>query len=58
MTGNIEVGEIFKTLFTFAAVVLLVDFMGLVAWAFSGQYPTGEIYVGTISTHIYRFLTL
>lgn len=34
--------------------LLLVDFLGFSFWFLSGQLPTDNVYVGTITAHILR----
>lgn len=36
---------------TVVAIVLVIDFLGFMAWAMSGQRPVDNFYVGTITTH-------
>lgn len=36
------------------AVLLVIDAAGFFLWALSGQVPTDDIYVGTITTHALR----
>lgn len=31
-----------------------VDFAGFILWAFSGQRPVDDVYVGTVTTHVLR----
>lgn len=35
--------------------ILLIDFMGMLCWIYSGQQPIDNFYIGTISTNIIRF---
>lgn len=45
-----------KMLFTIVAVVLVIDALGFMAWAISGQVPPDDVYVGTITTHALQYL--
>lgn len=36
---------------TIVFVILAVDFFGFAAWVMSGQHPTDNFYVGTITAH-------
>lgn len=36
---------------TIVFVILVVDFFGFAAWVASGQHPTDNFYVGTITAH-------
>jgi len=38
------------TLITLACI----DFTGFLLWAFSGQQPVDDVYVGTATTHLIR----
>lgn len=38
------------------AVVLVIDFVCAVGWAMSGQFPTGDLYFGVITTNLLRVL--
>lgn len=42
------------TIATVAAIILLIDFAGFLAWGMSGQHPVDNFYVGTITTHALR----
>lgn len=46
-----------KTILWCAVLVLIVDFVGFVAWAFSGQYPVDDFYIGSITMHIILFFS-
>lgn len=37
---------------TVIAVILIVDAIGFLVWALSGQQPVDNFYVGTITTHV------
>lgn len=41
-----------KIVFTIIVVLMIVDFIGMILWAMSGQFPADSFYVGSISTHI------
>lgn len=43
--------KIAKIILTIVFVVLAVDFFGFAAWVGSGQHPTDNFYVGTITAH-------
>lgn len=45
-----------KTLLTIIVIVLVVDFLGFLAWALSGQYPPEDAYVGALSTNVLQWL--
>lgn len=34
------------------AFILVIDFIGFIAWAMSGQMPVDNFYIGTISAHV------
>lgn len=34
--------------------ILVIDFAGFMFWIYSGQFPLGEVYVGTITTHFIK----
>ena len=36
---------------TVVAIVIVIDFLGFMSWAMSGQRPVDNFYVGTITTH-------
>lgn len=38
------------------AMVMLLDVMGFMAWLVSGQIPTDNIYIGTITAHIIKII--
>lgn len=38
------------------AIILAIDFLGFVAWVVAGQTPVGDVYVGTITVHVLRFV--
>ena len=38
------------------AIVLVIDFVCAVGWAMSGQFPTGDLYFGVITTNLLRVL--
>lgn len=46
--------HITETIGAIIAVIMLLDVMGLMAWLISGQAPTDNIYIGTITAHILR----
>lgn len=37
---------------TVVVAILIIDALGFVAWALSGQQPTDDFYIGTITTHV------
>lgn len=37
-----------------AGAVLLIDALGFLLWAMSGQLPVDDFYIGTITAHILR----
>lgn len=39
-----------------ACAILAVDFFGFAAWILSGQMPTDNFYIGTITAHILRVI--
>lgn len=41
-----------KTLATIAGGVLLLDALGFMLWAMSGQLPVDGFFIGTITAHI------
>lgn len=43
-----------KMVFTIVIILIVIDFLGMIAWAMSGQFPTDNFYIGSISTHIIR----
>jgi len=47
--------DTFKNIVKYAAAIiafiLIMDVLGFLAWVYSGQYPTDEFYLGTITTH-------
>lgn len=51
-----EINQLFKFIFAIIGLILLVDFMGAIAWIASGQCPTGNWYIGTITIHLLRFI--
>lgn len=38
----------------FVGFILLADFIGLLAWIASGQYPADDFFIGTITVHIIK----
>ena len=38
------------------AIVLVIDFVCTVGWAMSGQFPTGDLYFGVITTNLLRLI--
>jgi hypothetical protein len=38
------------------AIVLIVDFIGFVAWVFSGQIPPDDMFIGAITTKIIQLI--
>lgn len=38
------------------AIVLVIDFICAIGWAMSGQFPTGGLYFGIITTNLLRVL--
>lgn len=40
--------------FTIVAVILVIDFLGFMAWAMSGQHPVDGFYVGAITTNVLK----
>jgi len=38
------------------ALLLFVDFVGFIAWTMSVQFPVDNFYIGTITTHVLRFI--
>jgi hypothetical protein len=51
---NINLTDIFNFAFATVLIVLAIDFVGMVAWSISGQFPLDGFYVGRISTEIIR----
>lgn len=47
---------VLKILLKATLFVLVIDFLGAAAWAFSGQQPPANAYVGTITTHTIQWL--
>ncbi|MEK6897598.1 MAG: hypothetical protein AABW93_03655 [Nanoarchaeota archaeon] len=43
-----------KTISAVIAAILLIDIFGFLLWIMSGQYPTDNFYIGTITAHILR----
>jgi len=43
-----------KNIFYALATIMVIDFIGFVAWAMSGQFPVDNVYVGTITAHIIK----
>jgi len=41
-----------RVILTVALVILMIDALGFMLWAVSGQYPTDSAYVGTITAHV------
>lgn len=48
--------NIWKIIFGIILGILLVDFLGALAWMWSGQCPTSNFYIGTITIHLLRFI--
>ena len=44
----------FKIIGATAAIIIMLDVMGFMAWLVSGQTPTDNIYIGTITAHIIK----
>lgn len=40
--------------FTIIAVVVMIDFIGFFAWAFSGQVAPDNFYVGSLTAHVIK----
>lgn len=40
--------------FTIVAAILLIDFIGFVAWIASGQHPVDGFYVGAITANVLK----
>lgn len=45
-----------EIIITVLAIWLILDIVCFVAWAMSGQFPDGNLYFGTITTHILRLI--
>lgn len=43
-----------KAFWITVAIFLVSDFVGFLAWAFSGQQPVDSVYLGTFTAHILR----
>lgn len=43
-----------KLVFAAVAIILFIDFAGMICWAMSGQRPIDGMYVGAISTNVIR----
>lgn len=41
---------------TIIVVLLIIDFIGMIAWAMSGQFPTDSFYLGAISRNIIQVI--
>lgn len=41
-----------------AIALLLLDVLGFIAWAMSGQFPADDFFIGSITTHILRAIVL
>jgi hypothetical protein len=35
-------------------VLILIDMIGFVAWVMSGQYPTDNFFIGTLTAHFLK----
>lgn len=47
--------KIIKNIFAVVAIILFIDFVGMMCWAMSGQRPVDGMYIGAISTNVIRF---
>lgn len=45
-----------KTVLIIAVVLMVIDFLGMIAWAMSGQFPTDSFYLGAISRNIIQVI--
>ena len=43
-----------KLVFVAIAIILFIDFAGMICWAMSGQRPIDGMYIGAISTNVIR----
>ena len=48
--------ETLKKIVYWIVVFLVIDFLCLIAWAYSGQRPEGQVYLGSVSAHIIDFI--
>ena len=48
--------NIVSIVITMVAIFLVIDFIGMLAWAFSGQIPNDGYYIGKVSTEIIKFI--
>ena len=47
--------KIIKNILAVVAIILFIDFVGMMSWAMSGQRPVDGMYIGAISTNVIRF---
>lgn len=43
-----------KIVFQIIVVLMIVDFIGMILWAMSGQFPVDNFYIGSITMHIIK----
>ena len=48
--------SILSVLVWIVAIVLVIDFIGFMAWGLSGQYPADSFYIGAITRNILQAL--
>jgi len=51
-----KIKSIFSVIVWIVVIVLVIDFIGFLAWGFSGQYPADSFYIGAITRNILQAL--
>lgn len=44
----------FTLIFNIVSLILVIDALGFMAWAMSGQFPVDNFYIGSITMHIIK----
>jgi hypothetical protein len=39
-----------------ALIIITIDFLGLLAWVYSGQVPADNFFIGSITYHLLHFI--
>jgi hypothetical protein len=45
-----------KFIGTLILALLIIDFLGALAWIWTGQQPQGTFYIGTLTLHVLRLI--